>query len=130
MHRKSLLAGFVAGAATVVAMMILSSAGRTMPRAMAQVAQPQAERPGVLVDVVKAEVGQGQPPDLSKATGVMTQGGSPAVPAAGSPRYQISAVGSVSAPGALIIDTQTGVIWRYINEGTPLRKVAKVPSEQ
>jgi hypothetical protein len=47
----------------------------------------------------------------------------------GCPRYQISAVGSVSAPGALIIDTQTGVVWRHLNEGVPLRKVAKVPTE-
>src|SRR5262245_18881385 len=45
------------------------------------------------------------------------------------PRYQISAVGSVSAPGALIIDSQTGVVWRYVNEGVPLKKVARVPTE-
>ena len=69
----------------------------------------------------------------SAGPSAIAQAGQQAEQAAGPPtvfpRYQISAVGSVSAPGALIIDNRTGVVWRYINEGAPLKKVAKVPTE-
>jgi hypothetical protein len=140
MHRKSLLAGFVAGAATVVgALMILSSAGRTVPRAMAQTAQPRVERPGgeappqetsprVLVNVVKSEVGQGQP----QGTGVT--GAGPAVPAAASPRYQISAWaqsggGGGGAHGAFVIDMQNGRIWELDIPQGNLRPVGQVRPE-
>jgi hypothetical protein len=135
MHRKSLLAGFVAGAATVVgAMMILSSAGRTLPRAMAQNAPPRVERPGgeappqgpsprVLVDVVKSEVGQGQP----QGAGVTGAG-----PAAASPRYQISAWAQSGGPnwgggyGAFVIDMQNGRIWELDMSRGKLRSVGQV----
>src|SRR4051812_17559125 len=104
MPRKNLLAGFVAGAATVVvAMMILSSAGRTMPRVMAQAVQPRDERP-----VASAAA---SPRYQISAWG---QSGGP---------------GWVGARGAFVIDTQSGQIWELDVPQGRLRPFAKVEAE-
>jgi hypothetical protein len=105
MQRRSLFAGFMAGLVAAVVMMIVSSAGPEVPRAMAQ-ESPAGRTTSVALEPV--------PP--------------PPPPAA--PRYQISAWGTqLNAGGAFIIDTQTGVIWQYYRSDIPLRKVGKVPAE-
>jgi hypothetical protein len=134
MHRKSLLAGFVAGAATVVVAMILSSAGRTMPRAMAQNADPRVVRPGGEAPT------QGQAQGAGVVGGGAVAGGAVAGPAAApgaaaaSPRYQISAwaqsggPGGGAARGAFVIDLQNGRIWELDSSQGKLKPVGQVDS--
>jgi hypothetical protein len=118
MYRKGVFVGFLAGAFAVVALMIVLSIREDVPRAMAQEVSP-AIRP-----VPDAPPAQRKTETLEIR---VQEGQAPAVAAAAAaPRYQISAWGS---NGALVIDTQTGVIWQYYNSGTPLRKVGKVPAE-
>jgi hypothetical protein len=91
MARKQLVAGFVLGVFTTLAVVLVLSGGREMPRAMAQPAEapPTPGAVGRYLASVWAHPG--------------------AVGAAGAGSYQPS-------HGAYLLDTQTGRVW-MIDEG-------------
>jgi hypothetical protein len=94
MARKQLVAGFALGVLTTLVAVVLLSAGQEMPRAMAQTTET---------------------PPVQSSVG----------------RYQISAwahagsIGAVGAGsfqpshGAYVLDTQTGRVWRIVENARP-----------
>jgi hypothetical protein len=118
MHRKGLLVGFLAGAMTVVALMIVFSIREDIPRAAAQEVSPTL-RPG-----------QEAPPAQAKTETVEIRavpvGQAPA--AAVAPRYQIDAWNTNLGHGAYVLDTQSGEVWHISEAGRP-KKLGKAGPE-
>jgi hypothetical protein len=123
MYRKGVVVGFLAGAMTAVALMILSTVGEEVPRAAAQEVSsafrpvPEAQPAQEKVEAVEIRaVPAGQ------------------LPAPATPRYQIDAWAYLGAPGypsshgAYVLDTHSGEVWSIGQSGRP-KKVGKVGPE-